>query len=101
MAISVLHVTSRGIVELMADSAADIAELPTQSKRHGKIGTVGTGSTCIVYGDGEGATTYGLKSDGQWVELSGTDTTISAVNKYVTSNIATDAEVAEMLNKYY
>lgn len=57
--------------ELWADTEADVASLPTQTKSTDRIGTVTTGSTCFVAGDGSGASLYGLRSDGTWVKLGG------------------------------
>ena len=56
-------------VELRADTEADVANLPTQTKSVEGIGTVPTGSICLVLGDGSGASLYGLNSDGEWVKM--------------------------------
>lgn len=55
--------------ELWADTEADVSELPTQTRPAEGIGTVNTGSTCLVAGDGSGASLYGLRSDGTWVKM--------------------------------
>ena len=58
-------------VDIQADSEADIANLPTQTKSVKGIGTVPAGSTCLVIGDGgsSGASLYGLNSKGVWVKM--------------------------------
>ena len=55
--------------ELWADTEEDIANLPTQTRYVKGIGTVATGSTCFVAGDGSGASIYGLRSDEVWVKM--------------------------------
>ena len=66
-----IRVTSKknGVMELRADTEADVANLPTQTKSVDGIGTAPTHSTCFVFGDGSGASLYGLKSDGVWVKM--------------------------------
>lgn len=56
-------------VELYADSLADVADLPTQTRTSGKIGHVPTDSTCFVIGTGGNSAMYILNSEGVWIKL--------------------------------
>ena len=57
------------VMEFTADTAADIANLPTSSKASGGFDPVPWGSICTVIGTGGSCTAYMLNSSDKWVEL--------------------------------